>query len=226
MKKFLTFGNVLVIILFGLLVYIALDYFNYIPRKSYTDQDFNISYVASDIDYDEDGVEDYQDILDGARDFIAMKPKYKSKYYEGGYPNDGYYVCTDLIWYALKEAGYNLKELMDEDIKKHKNDYNITTIDSNIDFRRVKNIKVFLDKYTLKMTNDVKDYTEWQRGDIVVYNDHIGIVSDKRNKSGISYIIHHDGHHLYEEDGIDRKQVVGHYRFKLNDSLINNIVTN
>lgn len=215
MKKFLRFGNILVILLFGLLVFIALEHFNYIPHKSYTDQDFNIKYNSSDTDFDNDGIEDYEDILDGAKEFIAMKPKYKSNYYDGGYPDDGYYVCTDLIWYALKNAGYNFKELIDNDIKNNKENYDIDIIDANIDFRRVRNINTFLEKYALKLTNDVNDYASWQGGDIVVYEDHIGIVSDKRNKKGMSYIIHHDGHHKYEEDGLDRKKVIGHYRFLL-----------
>ena len=106
--------------------------------------------------------------------------------------------------------------MIDEDIKNNQSDYDIDVIDSNIDFRRVKNIRVFLDKYAEKLTTDASDYTAWQGGDIVVYEDHIGIVSDKRNNAGISYIIHHDGYHNYEEDGLTRKKIVGHYRFNLN----------
>ena len=65
--------------------------------------------IKSDIDYDSDGLDDYTDILNGAKDFINEKPKYKSKYYDGGYPTDEYRVCTDIIWYALKNAGYDFK---------------------------------------------------------------------------------------------------------------------
>ena len=216
MKNFLRFGHILVLFLVLLLVIIALDEFGYLPKISYSDADFAVEFQKSLVDYDNDGIDDYTDILNGAQKFIAMKPKYKSNYYAGGYPDDGYYVCTDLIWYALEEAGYKFKEMIDEDIKKNKDDYDIDVIDSNIDFRRVKNIRVFLDKYTEKLTLDASDYTAWQGGDIVVYKDHIGIVSDKRNNDGISYIIHHDGHHNYEEDGLIRKTIVGHYRFNLN----------
>ena len=216
MKLFLRFGNVIVIGLILLLVYIALDHFNYLPSKSYNDADFGIEFIKSPRDQDVDGVDDYTDILNGAREFIAMEPKYKSAYYSGGYPDDGYYVCTDLIWYALDEAGYNFKELIDEDISLDKSAYDIDIQDTNIDFRRVRNIRVFLEKYTLSLTTDAEDIEEWQGGDIVVYEDHIGIVSDKRNSDGISYIIHHDGHHKYEEDGLTRKKIIGHYRFMLN----------
>lgn len=216
MEKFLRFGNVIVLVLILILVYIALDYFNYLPSKIFSDSDFDIEFVKSEKDADADGVDDYTDILNGARKFVEQEPKYKSTYYGGGYPDDGYYVCTDVIWYALQEAGYDFKTLIDEDIRNNKKDYDIDIQDTNIDFRRVRNIKVFLDKYTEKLTTDAEDIAAWQGGDIVVYEDHIGIVSDKRNEDGINYIIHHDGHHKYEEDGLTRKKVVGHYRFDLN----------
>ena len=64
-------------------------------------ESFHIKRVLSDIDYDQDGIDDYTDILLGAREYVSSKPIYKSAYYQGGYPpiNEG--VCTDVIWYAL-----------------------------------------------------------------------------------------------------------------------------
>ena len=47
--------------------------------------------------------------------YIETKPKYKSEYYETGYPNGEYGVCTDVIGFALKNAGYNLMELVNDD---------------------------------------------------------------------------------------------------------------
>ena len=215
MKLFLRLGNAIEIILFLILVFIALDHFNYLPQKSYTSADFNVDFIESNVDKDNDGIDDYSDILTGAKEFVSKKPKYKSAYYSGGYPTDDYYVCTDLIWYALKNAGYNFKELIDRDIEENIEDYDIDVQDKNIDFRRVRNILIFLDKWTESLTTDASDYENWQAGDIVVYENHIAIVSDKRNKKGISYIIHHDGYHKYEEDALDRKKIIGHYRFNL-----------
>lgn len=205
----------LIIILFVLAFYHS----DIIKIKSYEDSDFGIEKIVSEVDKDGDGVEDYTDILNGAREFVSKKPKYKSKYYDGGYPDDGYYVCTDVIWYALESAGYNLKEMMDKDISEHQEDYPIDTIDPNIDFRRVKNIKVFLDKYTESLTTDTEEIEKWQGGDIVVYANHIGIVSDKRNKDGIPYIIHHAGSIKYEENKLTSKQIIGHYRFSLTNDV-------
>ncbi len=216
MKLFLNYGHIIVLTLIILLGILALYHSNIITPKTYTAKDFQIERVLSPLDKDEDGIDDYTDILQGAQAFVAKKPKYQSKYYQGGYPTDNYYVCTDVIWYALKTAGYNLKDLMDADIKDNYSDYNIETPDPNIDFRRVRNIKVYLDKYTEKLTTDVSSIERWQPGDIVVYADHIAIISDKRNKDGVPYIIHHAPNLIkYEENKLTKKEIVGHYRFNL-----------
>ena len=68
-----------------------------------------IPQVHSSVDKDNDGIDDQTDILQGALDYVASRPKYKSKYYRTGYPNDGYGVCTDVVAFALKNAGYDLK---------------------------------------------------------------------------------------------------------------------
>lgn len=47
------------------------------------------------------GVDDQTDILNSTREYIATKPKYKSKYYNSGYSDDEYGVCTDVIAFAL-----------------------------------------------------------------------------------------------------------------------------
>lgn len=56
-----------------------------------------IEQVYSTADKDGDGIDDQTDILQGALDYIASKPKYKSKYYQTGYPDDGYGVCINGI---------------------------------------------------------------------------------------------------------------------------------
>ena len=222
MKQMLRMGYAIVIVLILILVLIALKKFSYWPfNKSYTAEDFDIEVIKSEEDYDFDGIDDYTDILNGARSFVAQKPKYKSKYYAGGYPDDDYYVCTDVFWSALNNAGYDFKKMIDTDISKNKDDYEIDVIDSNIDFRRVRNIKAFLDKYAEVLTNDINEYKEFQPGDIVIYSkSHIAIVSDKRNKNKIPYIIHHDGSYAYEEDRLNWGEIVGHYRFNLNDESV------
>lgn len=41
--------------------------FNVIPQKVYTAKDFNINTIKSSIDYNNNGIDDYKDILLGAR---------------------------------------------------------------------------------------------------------------------------------------------------------------
>ena len=99
--------------------------FNYIPHKKYTNADFNIEAYKSNIDKDNDGIDDQTDILNNANNYIKTNPKYKSKYYNTGYPNDEYGVCTDVVAFALKDAGYDLMVLVNEDIKNNKELYDI-----------------------------------------------------------------------------------------------------
>lgn len=209
--------KLLIIIIFICLFIILylLYYFNYIPHKKYNNNYFNIKTYISNIDKDNDGIDDQTDILDGAKKYISMKPKYKSKYYNTGYPNDGYGVCSDVVAFALKDAGYDLQSLVNEHILANKDLYNIEVVDKNIDFRRVKNLKIYLDYNAQSLTIDINDIEKWQGGDIVVFKNHIGIVSDNRNRKGISFVIHHANPYqkYYEEDILEyHNDIVGHYR--------------
>ena len=209
--------KLLIIIIFICLFIILylLYHFNYIPHKKYTNNYFNIETYTSNVDKDNDGIDDQTDILDGAKKYISTKPKYKSKYYNTGYPNDGYGVCSDVVAFALKDAGYDLQSLVNEHILANKDLYDIEVIDKNIDFRRVKNLKIYLDYNAQSLTTDINDIEKWQGGDIVVFKNHIGIVSDNRNRKGISFVIHHANPYqkYYEEDILEyHNDIVGHYR--------------
>ena len=213
-KKILIIVTNFLIVLIIVVLY-ALYRFNYIPHKKYTNEDFNIKTYISKTDKDNDGIDDQTDILNNVRNYIKTNPKYKSKYYATGYPNDEYGVCTDVVAFGLKGAGYDLMNLVNEHIKTNRNLYDIDVIDKNIDFRRVQNLKVYLDNNAIVLTKDINKIKEWQGGDIVVFKNHIGIVSDKRNKKGISFIIHHANPYqrYYEEDILEyRNDIIGHYR--------------
>lgn len=213
-KKILIIVTNFLIVLIIVVLYV-LYRFNYIPHKKYTNEDFNIKTYISKTDKDNDGIDDQTDILNHARDYIKTNPKYKSKYYATGYPNDEYGVFTDVVAFALQGAGYDLMNLVNEHIKSNRNLYDIDVIDKNIDFRRVQNLKVYLDNNAIVLTKDINKIKEWQGGDIVVFKNHIGIVSDKRNKKGISFIIHHANPYqrYYEEDILEyRNDIIGHYR--------------
>ncbi len=213
-NKKLVIVSVIIIICLSLLGYL-LYYFNFIPHRKYTNEDFNIKTYVSSIDKDNDGIDDQTDILINTRKYIVTKPKYKSKYYGTGYPDDNYGVCTDVVAFALKDAGYDLRELVNNHVKENRNLYDIDVIDKNIDFRRVLNLKTYFDYNAISLTTDVLRIEEWQGGDIVVFKRHIGIVSDKRNRKGINFVIHHANPYqrYYEEDILEnRDDIIGHYR--------------
>lgn len=215
-----TTGKVLLAVIGAVIIVLAarlLYVYNYIPHKMYTNEDFGLQAYTSSEDRDGDGVDDQTDILEGVRAYIGTKPKYKSKYYNTGYPDDGYGVCTDVVAFGLKAAGYDLMQLVDEDIADNGADYDADLPDPNIDFRRAKNLKVYFAHTATALTTDIYDIGEWQGGDIVIFENHIGIVSDHRNKDGVAFVIHHahPWQRSYEEDILEqRDDIVGHYRIK------------
>lgn len=208
------------IIICLILIFIVITFLyklSIIPHKQYTNSDFNIKTYISNVDKDNDGIDDQTDILNNVKKYIQTKPKYQSKYYNTGYPNDEHGVCTDVVGFGLKDAGYNLMELVNEDIINNKENYNIETIDKNIDFRRVRNLNVYLKNNHISLTTDLSKIEEWQGGDIIVFKDHIGIILDKRNKKGTPFLIHHANpiQVNYEEDVLelyDKDYIIGHYR--------------
>ncbi|WP_313524603.1 DUF1287 domain-containing protein [Anaerotignum sp.] len=205
----------IIIISFVIVGMYILYYFNIIPHKKYCNADFNIHQYVSHSDRDADGIDDQNDILEGVLHYISTNPKYKSKYYETGYPDDGYGVCTDVVAFGLRSAGYDLQKLLNEDILKHRELYNIEEIDNNIDFRRVQNLNVYFARNVISLTTDVSDIEQWHGGDIVVFKKHIGILSDSRNKNGVPFVIHHASPYQmsYEEDILEsRNDIIGHYR--------------
>lgn len=207
----------LIVIIAIIIICIILYKLNIIPHKYYYNKDFNIENYISSVDKDNDGIDDQTDILNNVRNYIATKPKYKSKYYGTGYPDDEYGVCVDVVAFGLKDAGYDLMELVNEDIKNNRENYNIEVIDKNIDFRRVGNLNTYFKNNSISLTTDLEKIEEWQGGDIIVFKDHIGIISDKRNRKGIPFLIHHMSvaQVNYEEDVLElygQDYIIGHYR--------------
>ena len=214
MKKNRSFIVIMALAIIVLVIYM-LYIFNIIPHKKYTNADFGIEDYISTVDKDGDGIDDQTNILQNVRVYIETKPEYKSKYYAGGYPDDKYGVCTDVVAQGLLHSGYDLQKLVDEDIAAHPDMYDVEKADPNIDFRRVRNLLVYFKNHAVSLTADITKIEEWQGGDIIVFKKHIGIVSDKRNKNGVPFIIHHANPYqrYYEEDILEsREDIVGHFR--------------
>lgn len=222
MKKFfIGFLIFFLLLIIGILVFV-LNHSSIIPigQKVYYAKDFGITDLKCDTDYDNDGIDDFTDIMLGARKDAENKPVYKSAYYAGGYPPDTEGVCTDVVWRAFKNAGYNLKDLIDEDIRNNVSEYPRVggKPDPNIDFRRVPNLISFFYRNATSLTTDLSQIAEWQPGDIVTFEkSHVGIISDKRNKNGVPYLIHNGGQRNREEDILEiyilYSKISGHFRW-------------
>lgn len=234
MKRMLIVGGFFVSIL---LVFI---YFgsNFFPRAwlylglqnqgIFFEKKLEVQTLVIDHDEDNDGIKDLADLVKGGRADVKNKSNYKSVYYSGGYPPSNEGVCTDLLWRSFKEAGYDLKKLIDADIKNFPTKYPRTNNepDPNIDFRRVPNVDVFLKRHAKVLAmniepGNVENLKEWQGGDIVTFGSpvyHTGIVSDMRRPDGVPYIIHNAGPSPREEDVLlywheNISPIIGHYRW-------------
>lgn len=164
-KKALKILLIIVIIaLFIIIAYTTYLIISQTNKKVYSASDFGIEEIKSKNDKNNNGIDDYTDILLGARKDAENKPTYVSKYYSGGYPPENEGVCADVIWRAFENAGYNLKEMIDTDIKNNLDKYPRVEgkPDTNIDFRRVPNLKIFFERYATKLTEDLEKISEWQ----------------------------------------------------------------
>lgn len=186
--------------------------------------------IVSGRDTNNNGRSDTDDIIEGGRREIKRRPAYRSRYVEdGGYPLSGEGVCTDLVWRAYAQAGYDLKSMIDRDISFSPESYPRAKDDPNpnIDFRRVPNQKAFFERFGRSLTTVIKpgeaeNLVQWQAGDIVTFqkSNHVAIVSPRRNAQGVPYLIHNPGPRPVEADDLwslyKDKRLTGHYRFPKN----------
>lgn len=186
----------------------------------------NVEEKYSAVDRNKNNIPDCIDLVNSARKEAENKTKYKDGYYQGGYPKDGEGVCTDVIWRAFMGINVNIKSLVDNDIKKYEESYDaaVSKPDPNIDFRRVANLDIFFKRNAVSLTTklilgDEENLANWQPGDIVVIlkpYQHIAILSDKRARDGVPYIIHNTSPNAKESCSLEYMKdiIAGHYRWK------------
>lgn len=131
-------------------------------------------------------------------------------------------VCTDVVIRALRLQKMDLQVLIHQDMKKHfalyPKKWGLKTTDRNIDHRRVPNIATYFQRQGYAIKSNHKP-NEFKAGDIVTWDlgkglVHIGIVSDKKSKTGIPLIIHNIGSGTKEEDILYRFKITGHFRIR------------
>ncbi len=136
-------------------------------------------------------------------------------------------VCADVIIRAYRSIGLDLQQLVHEDMRRnfslYPNLWGLKRADSNIDHRRVPNLQVFFRRFgsVLAASRRAGDY---RPGDLVTWNlrtkgslPHIGIVSDRRGRSGNPLIIHNIGLGPQVQDMLFAYAITGHYRYRLDD---------
>ncbi len=187
----------------------------------------SIPNLKSTKDQDKDGIDDFSDLVKSARAQIGVVTSYDTKYYAAAFPPADRGSCADVIWRALKSSGYDFKALIDKDMRNSPQAYKKTPApDRNINFRRVENIRIFLQRKAQSLTTriipgDLKNLKEWQAGDIVTYAQmpgglwHVAIISDRRRADGVPLLIHNYGLGVREDDYILRwpAAITGHFRW-------------
>ncbi len=165
-------------------------------------------------------------IVIGAREEVKNRTIYDASYvvldYPGGDVPKDRGACTDVVIRALRKAGYDLQQLIHEDMAAHFQEYpdrwGLDAPDPNIDHRRVPNQMTFFIRYGDSLPVDTTDHLdEWHWGDVVVWQRpdglyHTGIVSDRTRSDGIPLVIH-NAWMAVEEDALTRWTIVGHYRY-------------
>jgi len=164
-------------------------------------------------------------VVEGARMQLTWGTAYDGRYVKLRYPggdlpkNRG--VCTDVIIRALRHAGYDLQQLIHEDMalawKSYPRYPGISKPDTNIDHRRVPNQRVFWRRHGRVLTLDTTIAAAWRPGDIVTWKldsglDHTGLLTDRRNAKGLPYAVHNLSTTL-EEDVLESWVITGHYRY-------------
>ncbi|MCJ8268240.1 MAG: DUF1287 domain-containing protein [Psychrosphaera sp.] len=167
-------------------------------------------------------------LVAAAHERLKSKVTYDGSYIAIPYPNGdvpkNIGVCTDVVIRAYRTIGIDLQQLVHEDMKSafsaypSKRMWGLTTTDSNIDHRRVPNLRTFFKRHgeVLKVSKNAADY---KPGDLVTWTlgaglPHIGIVVDKKHGfSGNPMIVHNVGQGPKMDDFLFSFKITGHYRY-------------
>ncbi len=153
---------------------------------------------------------------------VRYDPAYVRIPYPGGDVPADTGVCTDVVIRSYRTLGIDLQQQLHEDMRDHFAKYpqlwGLTTPDSNIDHRRVPNLRRFFRRHgtELPLSDDPADY---QPGDLVTWRlpgnlAHIGIVVDRRSTDGKRpLIVHNIGAGPKLEDRLFEFPITGHYSY-------------
>lgn len=213
---------------------------NILPRYRVIDMDD----IGIDTDADGDGINDQKDIMLGAKKQLEVEAKNilllpdEPNYYQGGDPPRDLALATDIVARAFREAGYDLRELVNEDINQNFDRYplranwNQNYSDPDIDYRRIQNLEIFFRRNGEPLTAifnpaEEDNLQQWLPGDVVFfdmdrdgYTDNVGIISDSTTRSGTPKVIYNyiEPGYTVEKDILGKEKITGHYRYPKPDA--------
>lgn len=162
--------------------------------------------------------------IDRTSHSVTYDGRYVSIAYPGGDVPSDTGVCTDVVIRSYRTLGIDLQQLVHEDITANFEQYpskriwGLTRPDTNIDHRRVPNLRTFFSRHgeSLPVTQRPQDYLP---GDIVSWRlpnnlPHIGVVVDVRSTDRIRpLVVHNIGLGPQMEDMLFSFEITGHYRY-------------
>ncbi len=187
------------------------------------------------IGFEEAGLSDIQrQIVFRSLEMLEENRAYEYELYpDTGYPEQNVAISTDVIAIVLRDCGYDLMELIYEDMSENISAYPMDILERDdpikyIDFRHVFFQQAYFSRHALVLDNEYDPANEnnsiqWQPGDIVYFqfnedNPHQdlgGIISPHTNEQGVPLVImtSRDLGKVSEVDVLLDYDIVGHYRY-------------
>ena len=153
---------------------------------------------------------------------------YDGSYFTIAYPNGDVPsdkgVCTDVVIRAYRTLGIDLQKDVHEDMKEnfalYPKNWGLKRPDTNIDHRRVPNLRVFFKRHGEELSI-ARSPAAYKPGDLVTWNlktrgnlPHIGIVTDQISPTSRNpLIVHNIGAGPQLEDILFSYGITGHYRY-------------
>jgi uncharacterized protein YijF (DUF1287 family) len=166
-------------------------------------------------------------IVEAAKAEARRAPMYDARYVSIAYPGGDVPAergaCTDVVIRALRGAGYDLQQLVHEDMRRrfsaYPKRYGLRRPDPNIDHRRTPNLVVFLQRHaeTLSTGTTGTARESWQPGDLVFCRlpngmGHCGVVTGPRGPSGLPMVVHNMSTARLE-DCLADWEITDHFRY-------------
>jgi len=153
---------------------------------------------------------------------VVYDPAYVVLPYPGGDVPADRGVCTDEVIRVYRKLGIDLQKEVHEDMKRNFGVYpkiwGLSRTDTNIDHRRVPNLRVFFARHGVKLpvTMNAKDY---RAGELVTWDlpsgvPHIGMLVQEKSADGERcLVVHNIGAGPQQEDVLFAFKITGHYRY-------------